>query len=81
MQTMIALLTKIKQFFLQLDKKEPVIVKKQSLHQLLTSRMNRLLHLRNLAIEQRNIAKKKQAEYLIRQIQPRLNNLHNFSLN
>ena len=74
------LLTKIKQFFLKLDKKEPV-VKKQSMHQMLTNRMNRLLHLRNLAIEQHNIAKKKQAEYLIRQIQPRLNNLHNFSLN
>ena len=53
---------------------------KQTKYEILKSRLHKLHDLRNIAISERNIYKKKQADYLINQITPRLTNLFNFSL-
>ena len=47
----------------------------------LRNRLDRLLRLRNLAIDERNIFKKYQADRLIRQLTDRLNTLSHFSIN
>ena len=47
----------------------------------LRNRLDRLLRLRNLAIDERNFFKKYQAERLIRQLTDRLNTLSHFSIN
>lgn len=47
----------------------------------LRNRLDKLLRLRNLAIDERNFFKKYQAERLIRQLTDRLNTLSHFSIN
>jgi len=47
----------------------------------LRNRLDRLLRLRNLAIDEDNIFKKKQADRLIKMLTHRLNTLSNFSIN
>lgn len=47
----------------------------------LRNRLDRLLRLRNLAIDERNFFKKYQAERLIRQLTDKLNTLSHFSIN
>ena len=47
----------------------------------LRNRLDRLLRLRNLAIDERNFFKKKQADMLIKIITRRLDTLSNFSIN
>jgi hypothetical protein len=47
----------------------------------LTKRLDRILRLRNMAIEDRNFAKKYQAERLIRVLTNKINSLSHFSIN
>ena len=47
----------------------------------LRNRLDRLLRLRNLAIDEDNILKKKQADMLIKMLTRRLDTLSRFSIN
>lgn len=47
----------------------------------LRNRLDRLLRLRNLAIDEHNLFKKYQADRLIRQLTEKLNTLSHFSIN
>ena len=47
----------------------------------LTKRLDRILRLRNMAIEDRNFFKKYQAERLIKDLTNKINSLSHFSIN